>query len=123
MVVSAALIIFDDACYLCRQLAAMVVARQPAAFTAKGYSAWCEDQSDGEARAPAAPALMVMLDDTLLVDDEAWQYLLSHYRDLAAISWLATKIGIHRQTATALKRAGSTLRLFCRRCKKRIAPS
>lgn len=124
MVVSSALIIYDDACYLCRQLAAMVVARQPAAFSAQGYSVWCADQmSAGAKAAPTAPALMVQREDTLLVDDEAWQYLLGHYRDLAAISWLATKIGIHRQTATALKRAGGALRLFCRRCKKRIAPS
>lgn len=97
----------------------MVVARQPEGFRSQGYSVWCAEQQPG--LPPEAPALMVQRDDDLLVDDEAWQYLLSHYHGLSAINWLAVKIGIHRQTAVALKRAGSTLRLFCRRCKQRIS--
>lgn len=122
MVPSAALIIFDDACYLCRQLAALVEARQPASFRCQGYSSWCAEQAaPHKAHASAAPALMVQKGEQLLVDTEAWQYLLSHYSDLRAINWLAVKIGIHRQTAAALKQAGNTLRLFCRRCKTRIS--
>lgn len=115
MVLSSALIIYDDDCFLCAQLAQFIVARQPAAFTAQGFKDWqaAADAADHE----PGRALLVQLSDRLLVDDEAWEYLLSHYRDLDAISWLAAKVGIHRQAAKALKRAGQTVRLFCRRCK------
>ncbi len=111
-------VLFDRDCPLCRSLAEFASGRTGGGLR---FQAWQEFQASGDAEALNAqglPAdrLRVLTGGKLLEGEGAWGYLLASYKDLAALNWLAAKLGLLRTTARVMDRSGGFLRKLCLRC-------
>ncbi len=112
-------VLYDRDCPLCRSLAEFASGR---AGEGLRFLAWQEFQASGEAEALEAqsfPAdrLRVLTGGKLLEGEGAWGYLLASYEDLAALNWLAAKLGLSRTTARVMDRSGDFLRKLCLKCR------
>lgn len=111
-------VLFDRDCPLCRSLAAFAAGR---AGEGLRFQAWQDFQASGEAESLGTAALppdrlRVLTGGRLLEGEGAWGYLLASYKDLAALNWLAAKLGLTRAVASAMDQSGSFLRKLCLRC-------
>ncbi len=114
-------VLFDRDCGLCKSLAAFAEQRTGGALR---FLAWQEFQASEEGVAELgvershlpADRLRVLTSGGLLEGEGAWGFLLESYGDLAALNWLAAKLGLSRAAARAIDRSGGVLRRLCRKC-------
>lgn len=106
-----AVVRFDSECSLCRMLADFMGQRV---------------SSDDIIFEPSTAAVVRHLQvevfkdqqSILLVDSEAWSWLLQEHPTLKELNWVAQKLGIHSATALTLQRSAEFLRKFCLRCRR-----
>ena len=114
-------VLFDRDCGLCRSLAAFAEQRTGGKFR---FLAWQEFQDTSEAEAQLGPEfrtmpadrLRVLTSTGLLEGEGAWGFLLESHGDLAALNWLAAKLGLSRVAARVMERSGGVLRRICPKC-------
>lgn len=123
-----ALVLFDEDCALCRQLAAHAGRRAAPGTSFRGWQSFASS-AEGRHRLPEAsrslPAteLRVLCDEGGLLEGvDAWAYLVAQHPDLRGLDWLARRLGLVREAAAALRGAGSLLRSLCPRCPRRAPP-
>lgn len=115
------LVLFDEDCPPCRLLAELAGRR---AGKAARFLSWQAAQKNPtvagdlptDLLGSAADKLRVWADGAMLESEDAWAWLLAQHPDLAALGWLADKLGLRRQSATVFDRTGQMLRRLCPRC-------
>ena len=101
-------VLYDKDCGLCRSLAAFAEQRSEGRLKFQAS----QDEGHGE----PADRLRVQTATGLLEGDQAWAYLLETYRDLAALNWLAAKLGLTTRAARLMNSSGSFVKRLCRKC-------
>lgn len=116
-------VLFDRDCPLCRSLAQFASGRAGGALR---FLAWQDFKASSEAdalgdaaRALPADRLRVLTEGRLIEGEGAWGYLLATYQDLAALNWLAAKLGLTRAVSGAMSRSADLLKSLCWKCGKR----
>lgn len=122
--VSRYLVLFDQHCSLCKNLAHLAAKRSGDKLE---FMSWQEFYAgDTPANFPkehlteVASELRVWTGTDLHEGSKAWQFLLDTYPDLKGLSWVAQKLGLHKQTARAIQRVGHILRSGCSRCPPKL---
>ena len=113
------IILYDAACPVCRTLASLVTRRSGLAT-----EAWQDFQQSEVGRSRLTGALLeapadrlrVLTESSLLEGEDAWSYLISNWRDLSALDWLAARAGLRQPVVSTVSKAGHFLRRLCRRC-------
>jgi hypothetical protein len=123
-----ALVLFDEDCALCRQLAAQAGRRTAPGTAFRGWQSFTSSVESRErlpeaSRGLPASELRVLCDDGGLLEGvDAWAYLVAQHPDLRGLDWLARRLGLVREAAAALRGAGALLRALCPRCPRRTPP-
>ena len=114
------LVLYDDDCALCRTLAGFLQRRAHGAFRVKPWQEFARSPEGATGTMEKSSSnLRVFLAGSLLEGEAAWDYLLENYHDMDGLNWIAQRLGLRRETAVVLDRAGHALRrLFCRRCSR-----
>lgn len=114
------IVIFDQDCALCRQLAAFVKKRMPQRVGVISWQEFLSNLPAGLKRADlpeTADELRVWNGQELLSKEDAWSYLLENYADLRSLNWLAERLGLRRQLAGVMRFVGHAARLTCWNCR------
>lgn len=112
------IVLFDDNCSLCRSLAIFLHQRTKGSISVSSWQEFSQKTDIcAEWQQKKADKLRVYIKSSLLEGEEAWQFILNNYEDIAPLRWLAQKLGLEKKTATLLNKGGNRIRkLFCRRC-------
>jgi len=117
------IVVYDRACPLCRNLAALAQRRETAKLRFVGWQDLTQEFSPAElSRFKPSPQdfpnslAVITKNGQTLIDAEAWQFLLIEAPGLKSLNWIASKLGLTKPMARALHRGGGFLRSLCTRC-------
>ena len=114
------IILFDETCKPCKTLAELAARRAGPGLSFVSWQIFrVTEAAQGLPEVllkKSADQLRVWTGSALIEGDEAWRFLLASHPDLAALNWLAVKLGLSQGTARAMQRSGGLLRRLCRKC-------
>jgi hypothetical protein len=58
-----------------------------------------------------------VLPSAVLLDSEAWQWLMNNHPALQPLNWIAVHLGLKKETPLLIKRTADFLRGFCKACR------
>lgn len=123
MIQTGALVLYDADCLLCRNLAQLVSKRAGSDLRTQSWQSFrgsivARRAFPSELLERPADQLRVWSGARLLEGRAAWEYLLASYRDLKALDWLASQLGLSEHVASVLQATGRAARRFCGGCSK-----
>jgi hypothetical protein len=116
------LILYDDECLMCNNLAIFASRRSENKLR---FEAWQEfvkappEDFPKDLLSQPADQLRVWTGSEVYEGKLAWEFLLETFPDLRGVSWMAEKLGLHKQTARVIQAMGKGLKLACFRCPNR----
>jgi hypothetical protein len=106
-----AILIYDDKCMLCVQLAQLVCRRSEGRVEIQPWSA-------SSTKSDSPPQSIVLITNKQeLVGAAAWEELLSIHPDLSGLTWLADRLGLKSVLVTTISGAAHLARKICRSCR------
>jgi hypothetical protein len=106
-----AILIYDDKCPLCTQLAQLVGRRSDGLVHIRPWSAL-------EVEDNIAPQSIVLITQNQeLIGKAAWEELLSIHPDLSGLTWIAERLGLKSALVSTVSGAAQFARRICRSCR------
>ena len=105
-----AIILFDDQCPMCRNLASLAARKAPRDLA---FRSWQEFTGHTDER---PDALGLWDGQQLLSGAPAWKALLAKHPALGGLNWAAARLNLTDQTATTLSTVSRLVRNLCTRC-------
>ena len=118
-------VLYDDACPLCRALAALVERRAEGMLDFQSWQAYWQQGSGSDLGAlgslppdaiPPPDRIHIVVDGQIIAGVAAWEYIVALHPDFAGLSWMASRLGLSREIAQVVQSTAKFLRRFCRRC-------
>ncbi len=112
------ILVFDNDCALCTSLAQFVSQRARIEI-----QSWADYRLGSSVHPleinhkPGSKQLIIIDAGIHHVGVDAWEWLLLHYRDLAALSWLAQRLHLTRTAAASMQSAAYRTRKWCHWCR------